>query len=91
MPTAQKSGAGSHESMATAQNEYGKYPPADGRDAKAVPGACHVINRWQSILSLEYFDDIGFLHRHIRNLRYARVGRVHDNVVIALKGRNISI
>ena len=63
----------------------------EGHEAEALMGAYHIINRWQPILILEYFDKIGFLHRHFRNVAYERVGKVHGNVVFAPKGHNISI
>lgn len=63
----------------------------EGHEGQALLGAYHIINRWKPILILEYFDKIGFLHRHLREVRYERVGKLHGNVVFAPEGHGLSL
>lgn len=63
----------------------------EGHEAEALLGAYHIVNRWKPILILEYFDKIGFIHRHLRDARYERVGKLHGNVVFAPQGHGLEL
>ncbi|MEY8827294.1 FkbM family methyltransferase [Sedimentitalea sp. XS_ASV28] len=55
----------------------------EGHEKSALLGAYHIINIWQPILVLEYFEQARWISRTFRNLKYRVVGKVHGNHVYA--------
>ncbi|WP_424988408.1 FkbM family methyltransferase [Microbulbifer sp. S227A] len=55
----------------------------EGHEKSALQGAYHIINLWQPILVLEYFEQARWISRTFRNLKYRAVGKVHGNHVYA--------